>query len=296
MSRSPGIVCFGEVLWDVFPDKKLLGGAPLNVAMRLHSIGANVTMISCVGKDESGDKAIQEVKDHGLSVSAIQISDNKATGSVQVSLDKGIATYAISEDVAWDHIRVSEETRVKISKADALVFGSLALRNDHNLNLLNELLKETNYSIFDLNLRPPYYSKDLILDMMLKSNLVKMNDEELDYVCEFMNIPNDSLEGRIEHIAGTTQTDSICVTLGEKGAILLHNNTMTRHPGFKVNVADTVGAGDSFFAGLIYELLSGSAPEEALATACALGALVASKKGANCTVTSEEIARMKQLQ
>jgi fructokinase len=295
-NRIPKINCFGEILWDVFPDKELLGGAPLNVAMRLHSLGADVTMISSVGKDELGDKALQEIKDHGLSLSAVHISDDKPTGAVLVSLTNGIASYVIAEDVAWDHIRISKETRVKISKADALVFGSLALRNDHNLKVLNELLKETNYSIFDLNLRQPYYSKDLILDMMLKSNLIKMNDEELDYVCEILNIPGDSLEGRIAKIARTTQTDSICITLGEKGAIFLHNKVVTRHPGYKVKVADTVGAGDSFFAGLIYELLSGSGPKEALTTGCAIGALVASKKGANCRVTSEEIARMKQLQ
>jgi len=293
-NEAPKIICFGEVLWDVFPNKRLLGGAPLNVGMRLHTLGADVTLVSCVGDDEPGDRAIWEIQEHGLSTSTIHISENKPTGSVLVSLSDGIATYSISEDVAWDHIVVGEENKVKIRKADALVFGSLALRNDHNYTLLNNLLEDSSYSIFDLNLRPPYYSDLRILDLMRKSDLVKMNDEELEYVCEILKITNNGLEDRVEQIALRTQSDSICVTLGDKGAILLYDNIITKHPGYKVNVTDTVGAGDSFFAGLIYELLTGSGPEEALNTGCAIGALVASKQGANCRVTSEEVLKIKQ--
>ncbi|MBT8262949.1 MAG: carbohydrate kinase [Bacteroidia bacterium] len=288
------VVCFGEVLWDVFPNKVLLGGAPLNVAMRLHSLGAKVQMISSVGDDEFGKEAVSQILDHGLSVSGIHISESKPTGTVQVSLTKGIASYSISEDVAWDHIIISEDNRLKISNADALVFGSLALRTDHNSNLLKELLESTRFAIFDLNLRPPYYSDDLLKELMQRADLIKMNDEELNYVCAILNIEDESLDERIHQIAERTYSDSICVTLGPEGAILFQNKTITRHPGFKVNVSDTVGAGDSFFAGLIYELLSGSGPGEALSTGCALGALVASKEGANCEVTSEEITRLMQ--
>jgi fructokinase len=250
-------------------------------------------MISGVGADELGERAITEIKEHGLSVSAIGISGDKRTGSVLVSLSEGIATYTMSEDMAWDHITVSDENMAIIKKADALVFGSLALRGENNRTVLNKLLAESNYAIFDLNLRPPFFTKELIIDMMRKANLIKMNDEELDYVCEILKITENSLEDKIKHIAKATQTPGICVTLGDKGAILLHNNTMATHPGFRVKVADTVGAGDSFFAGLIYGLLSGSSPEEALTTGCALGALVASREGANCVVTSEEITQIK---
>jgi len=288
-SKTVRIVSFGEVLWDVFPGKSLLGGAPLNVAMRLHNQGAQVTMLSTVGDDELGHRALEEIQAQGLSTEGIAVSANKPTGQVLVSLTNGIAQYTIKEDVAWDHISLDPELIPKLKQADALIFGSLALRNDHNLQTLNTLLENSNFSIFDLNLRPPCYTDALILDLMNRADLVKMNDEELLYVCRLLDINTNDLREQVVTIAEKTSTPNICVTLGDEGAVLLYEKEYVSHPGYKVKVADTVGAGDSFFAGLIFHLLSGSNTETALDKACAIGALVASKSGANCEVTSREI-------
>lgn len=288
-NKRPKVVCFGEVLWDVFPDKRLLGGAPLNVALRLHSLGADVLMISAVGKDALGMEAIKQIEAAGLRTSGIIASETKPTGAVQVSLRDGIASYTINEDVAWDHLQVDEKLMKEVAEADALVFGSLALRNQHNRDLLNILLEKNSFGIFDLNLRPPHFTDELISEMMQKSQLIKLNDEELDFVCELLELSGNEPDARIRELAYKTKTYSICVTLGANGALLLYEDVVTSHSGFKVTVEDTVGAGDSFFAGLIYELLSGSTEEQALTVGCALGALVASKSGANCEVTPDEI-------
>ncbi|KAA3625371.1 MAG: carbohydrate kinase [Flavobacterium sp.] len=293
-NKNVHIVSFGEVLWDVFPEASLLGGAPLNVAMRLHTQGAEVTMLSTVGDDDLGHRALAEIQTQGLSTTGISVSAYKPTGQVLVSLSDGVAQYSILEDVAWDHITIPSVMIPKIKQADALIFGSLALRKKHNLQTLNELLEYSNFSIFDLNLRPPFYSDTLILDLMRKADLVKMNDEELVHVCRLLDIHTDDLQEQVLTIAEKTATRNICVTLGDQGAVLLYGKEFVTHPGYKVKVADTVGAGDSFFAGLIYHLLCGSNTETALDTACAIGALVASKKGANCEVTSREITHLQR--
>ena len=293
---APNIICFGEVLWDVFPDKRLLGGAPLNVALRLHSLGANVLMISAIGMDALGSEALAQIAGAGIRTSGIITSETKPTGTVEVSLKDGIASYTIAEDVAWDYLDVNDDLTEEVARADALVFGSLALRNKHNRELLNKLLNINSFGIFDLNLRPPHFTDALISEMMQMAKLIKLNEEELEYVCNLLKISVDDLDSSCAEIAYKTETDRVCVTLGENGALLvqLSEDQITSHPGYKVSVKDTVGAGDSFFAGLIFELLTGSTAEQALTKSCALGALVASKEGANCTVTSEEITRIKQ--
>lgn len=289
MNNKPDIVCFGEVLWDVFPTKRLLGGAPLNVAMRLHSLGADTTMISSVGNDDLGKKALALISESGLSTDSINILKNIPTGTVFVVLTDGSATYTIDEGVAWDSISVSELTINKVAAADALVFGSLALRNEFNRTILNTLIDRSRYTIFDLNLRKPYFSETQIIELMNHADLVKMNDEELEFVCKALKIDSEEITIQLKEVSLLTNTRTICITLGGDGAMLLHNDVIYQQKGYPISVADTVGAGDSFLAGLICELLSNSPPEKALATACALGAIVASKHGANCIVSKDEL-------
>ena len=288
-NKSLKIICFGEILWDVFPDKTLLGGAPLNVAMRLHSLGAQVTMVSSVGIDDRGHKAIQIMEDNGLSTHGVSRLEDIPTGQVLVSLSDGIAEYSITENAAWDHIIVSEEIIAEVKVADALVFGSLALRQPANREVLIRLLAHSSYSIFDLNLRSPYYSEETIIDLLKKPDFVKMNDEELDWVCETIGITTTNKKDQLKQLGEYTNASTICVTLGKDGAMVAHNSYLTSHPGYKVKVADTVGAGDAFLAGLIFKILSKTSVPDALNLACALGATVASKAGANCTVTTDEL-------
>lgn len=292
MNKPLNIVCYGEILWDLFPDEKRLGGAPLNVAMRFQSLGANVTMLSSVGSDDLGKEALQLIAAQGLDTSNITINPELLTGTVTVTLKEGIPSYRIDENVAWDAIAIGEQEHRKVENADALIFGSLALRKTSNFNTINTLLKDAKYAIFDLNLREPFYSEELILSLMKKAHFVKMNDEELEYVCQLLEIKSVDLEERLQKISECTSTNSICVTLGANGACLLHNNQFYTHTGYRVEISDTVGAGDSFLAGLVFSLLQVDPPQKALAFACALGALVASKAGANCKVAPSEISSL----
>ena len=157
MSKLPKIACYGEILWDVFPDLKRLGGAPLNVALRLHSFGAEVTMISAVGKDALGDEALTAIEATNLDTSFIQKVANP-TGQVTVTLDvKGSASYDIEAGAAWDEIKATDDALKAVKEADALVIGSLAFRESHNLQAIESLIEIASYTIFDLNLRAPHY-------------------------------------------------------------------------------------------------------------------------------------------
>ncbi len=283
------ICCFGEILWDVFPNKKLLGGAPLNVALRLHKLGADVTMISAVGSDALGGDALEIIQDYGLNTASIQKHQSLPTGAVHVALTEGIASYTFEAPSAWDAIQLDTKVLVSLPKQDAFVFGSLALRHEANRNVLEAFLKKAPFSVFDVNLRPPYVSKDLVLSLLPKANLIKMNEEELAEISTWLGISASEGETQIRALSQHTGVPAICVTRGEHGAVLYNAGRFYHHSGFRVTVADTVGAGDSFLAGLLYGMLQGNSSEESLRLASALGALVASKEGANGEVTSEEL-------
>lgn len=289
MSKQPTIACFGEILWDVFPDQKRLGGAPLNVALRLNAFGAEVAMISAIGKDALGDEALVEIDSFKLDTKHIQ-RNSKPTGQVTVTLDKkGSASYTITENVAWDTIALTKENTAAVEKADALVIGSLAFRESGNLTTLETFISVSSFVVFDLNLRAPFYDLDGVVGIMEVANMIKLNDEELELVVLALGIEGDTLAEELKLLSAMTETPTICVTLGAEGAMLFHKGGIHEQVGFPSKVMDTVGAGDSFLATLIYGLLTNETPEDALEVACAVGSIVASKAGANCVVSPEEI-------
>ena len=284
------IVCFGEVLWDVFPKHKNIGGAPLNVALRLASFEHDVTIISAVGKDELGLKLLDYLREYKIDASSIQQSDIYKTGAVQVLLDeKGIATYSIAYPRAWDKIEINDSYRKSVKEADAFVFGSLVARDEVSKETLFELLNLANYKIFDLNLRVPFYSKDLLFELMQKADFIKFNDEELYEVSTYLGSKYNSLEQNIKFIAEKTNSKHVCVTKGPFGAVLLYDNNLYYNSGYKIKVADTVGAGDAFLGSLVSDLLNKKNPQKAVDIACAVGALVAQKEGANPKLTRLDI-------
>jgi len=286
------VICFGEVLFDVFPTHKKIGGAPLNVALRLASLGVDAHIISRIGNDEIGRELLRFVAENGVSTATIQIDSTLKTGEVIVKLDeKGSASYTINYPVAWDEIELTPEVEKAVLNADALVFGSLVCRNSVSFQTLLALLKVAKYKIFDVNLRAPFYTKEVLMELMQQSDFIKFNDDELYEISEFMDSPYHSLEQNMLFIAEKTNTKSICVTKGNHGAALYYNGKMYYNSGYKINVADTVGAGDSFLAGLLSKLLNQEEPQKAIDFACALGALVASNEGANPVITKESIAK-----
>lgn len=287
------IICFGEVLWDVLPAGKKLGGAPLNVALRAQSLGHNASMISSIGNDGIGVELAEEILAHGGTLAHIQVSEDFATSEVLVELDEhGTASYEIRKPCAWDNIALLEQDMEAVKNADALIYGSLVARSDVSRLTLFALLEEAPYRVFDVNLRPPHYTPERILDLMKPADFVKFNDEELYEICAHLEFNDKSLEACIRFMSEQTGTDQICVTLGKDGAVLFTNKAFYYNPGYKVTVADTVGAGDSFLASIICQLLNGMDPQDAINFSCAVGSIVASKNGANPQISEEEVLSM----
>ena len=283
-------VCFGEILFDVFLEHKKIGGAPLNVATRLKALGGDVAMISAVGADSNGEKLTTYLNDLHINTSGVEVKNGYPTGIVNVILnEKGNASYDIQYPSAWDKIEISNVNKTIVEQADFLVYGSLSCRDAVSKKTLLELLVLAKYKIFDVNLRVPHYTKKNVFDLLQAADFIKFNDEELYEICEGLGSEIKSLEQNIKFIAEKTNTETICVTLGAHGAILYYNKKFYRNSGFKVNVVDTVGSGDSFLASLIIKLLSGNDPQYAIDFASAIGAIVAQSEGANPVILASEI-------
>ncbi|MDN3492181.1 carbohydrate kinase family protein [Winogradskyella bathintestinalis] len=284
------IVCFGEVLWDVFPTHKKIGGAPLNVALRLQSLGNNVSMISRIGTDKKGRKIKTYIQDHAVNSDNVQIDDTFKTGKVKVMLnEKGSASYNIMYPRAWDNIQLTESAKKTTEHADAFVFGSLIARDDVSRHTLYELLKVAKYKIFDVNLRQPYYTISVLNHLMNEADFIKFNDDEIFEIGDMLNSNTNGLEENMQFIAQHTNTKTICVTKGRHGAILYYNDTIYYNSGYHIDVVDTVGAGDSFLASIISKLINNEDPQDAINFACAIGALVAGSEGANPEISSDAI-------
>lgn len=287
------MVCFGEVLWDVFPTHDKIGGAPLNVAIRLQSLGNNVSVISRVGTDEKGNKILDLFKEKDVNIEGVQIDQQYKTGKVKVMLnEKGSASYDIMYPRAWDKIELTEVAKSITKQSDTFVYGSLVARDNISRNTLFELIKLARYKIFDVNLRPPYYTMEVLKKLMNQSDFIKFNDDEIFEIANELNSNQKSLEQTILFIAKETNTKTICVTKGSHGAILYYNDTFYHNSGYKIQVIDTVGAGDSFLASIINQLSKDIHPQEALNFACAVGAIVASSEGANPIIKTEVINNM----
>lgn len=289
-------VSFGEVLFDLFPTNKKIGGAPLNVALRMKSLGVQSKIISKVGLDDDGQEILEYLKSKEMDESYIQKTNEYKTGVVHVMInEKGNASYDIAYPSAWDKIEQNEELTSLISSSDVFIFGSLICRDEVSRNTLLSMIKHANYTVFDVNLRQPYYFKENLIDLMKASNFIKLNDEELLELSQMLSSPFNSFEQNIRFIASQMGTNQVCVTKGAFGAVLFYNDKFYYNSGYFIKVADTVGAGDSFLACLITKLLRGDSPQKALNFACAMGALVASKEGANPEISEREIKKFMML-
>jgi fructokinase len=295
MSKSVKFVCFGEILWDVFPDKRHLGGAPLNVALRLASLcdDHSVQIISAVGRDSLGEQALAIIANSQLNSSNIQ-TNRYPTGTVKVTLSKaGNASYSIANNVAWDHIQATDKACEALSIDSLFVFGSLAARSAVSNKTLEKLISTACFSVFDVNLRSPYFTLDGIFKLMKTSQFIKMNDEELDLICEHFNGPTKEVSAQLKWVKNNSGAAYVCVTLGANGACLLYNDEVTTVPGIPTKVIDTVGAGDSFLATLLWALFRMHfTPHKALSYACAMGSIVAASAGANPVVKTEQLNQL----
>jgi fructokinase len=292
MSKSA--ICFGEVLWDVFPERRVAGGAPMNVAIRLQSLGIATAMISRIGQDLAGEELRRIISARDVDTALVQTDDSLATGEVRVTLDgRGNASYDIVHPAAWDRIAFATHAARAVEAADAFVFGSLACRDAVSRDSLLGLLEHAKYKVFDVNLRAPFDDLDLVQALMQRSDFIKLNHDELDAVASMHGISTGDMAHKMRALAESAGVGTVCVTRGGDGAMLLLEGRIHSCDGFHVEVADTVGAGDSFLAALLASLLQSQDPGQALAFACRIGAAVAARQGANPELSATEIERIR---
>ena len=274
------VVCIGEVLWDSLPHGMFLGGAPLNVAVNLRNLEVDASIISAVGEDELGERTRSEIKKKGVDTAHIQTNSYK-TGLVEVELTaKGIPSYVIHEHRAWDYIQATDEAHSVVKEADYLVFGSLGFRNADSAASIKKLLHTSDATcILDVNFRKPFYSKLLIEELLDFTNVLKVNDEEIEEMAGWFGLEAD-YKRAIPKLCAMYGIDKAIITLGEQGSSLFVDGEFYQHPRFDVKVKDTVGAGDAFLSGVIYSMIQNKSPEETLRFANAMGAFVAGSEGA----------------
>lgn len=294
-NQTENIVCFGEVLWDMLPDGAKPGGAPLNVAIHLKKQGQTPALVSKIGDDREGRELIQFLKMAGLNDAYIGTDKVLPTSTVLVHLDHNKnATYEICQPVAWDNITADQRTDELVANADIIIFGSLASRSEVTRNTLIQLLKNSDAKrLFDVNLRPPFDNREIVESLLRMSDVIKLNDEELLKIASWHN-QSGKLHKLTRWFSAFYECPEVCVTRGPHGALLLMNNTLIEHPGFKVEAADTVGAGDSFLASLVANLEKMHSPEKSLEYACATGAFVASQPGAVPDYSEKDIEQLIQ--
>ncbi|HEY1006180.1 MAG TPA: carbohydrate kinase [Sphingobacteriaceae bacterium] len=286
------VICFGEVLWDLFPEARKPGGAPMNVAFHLAKLGAAPLLISAVGTDPDGEALIAFLEDNGLDTTYVDRLEQFPTGTVDVSLDgEGKAAYTINRPVAWDAIAYRETWDRIVPAADALVFGSLAGREQASWMTLQRLLTTAKLKIFDMNLRQPYADPVKLNVLLHHSDVLKINDEELVYLRKIRGLGGTDPDV-LSAISRLYAIPVICLTRGADGAGVWTPSGWISHPGYRINVKDTVGSGDAFLAAFIYGLLDGQPWELILKRSNAIGALVAGKNGASPAYSESEIQNL----
>ncbi|HUG68532.1 MAG TPA: carbohydrate kinase [Pirellulaceae bacterium] len=279
---KPVIVGLGEVLWDVFPDGPRFGGAPANYACHAASLGASSHLVSAVGRDELGKRALLALHNHGVDASVVQ-QNGYRTGAVHIQLDAaGKASYEFLDNVAWDHLEWSARLGELAARTDAVCFGTLGQRAHESQQTIHRYVTATPASclrIFDINLRPPFYADDTILQSMEIANVLKLNDDELPIVAKLCGLAGTERE-IMQSLARRFDLQLVALTRGAHGALLVRGDQVSDHPGVATSIIDTVGAGDSFTAAITLGLLAGHNLEAINDQASRVAAFVCSQAGA----------------
>lgn len=276
----------GEILWDLFPTGRRPGGAPANFCYHARMLGAESFVVSRVGTDQPGEELLERLAELGLSSCYISLDRVHPTGSVSVTLDsKGNPDYIIHENVAWDHIPFDEQTDGLAKSVDAVCFGTLAQRSPESRESIRRFLKsvpESRLKVFDINLRMQYYSPELINDSLLLCNVLKVNSEELSKIGSMFSLSGEP-EEMLSILCEKYNLRLIALTKGSEGSVLYTPEEILYHPGFKVDVCDTVGAGDAFTAALTIGVLEGKPLAEINDFANTVASLVCHYNGATAT-------------
>lgn len=283
MKSKLTIAGIGELLWDMFPQHKRAGGAPANFACHCNRLGAVAYPISCIGEDLLGQSIREPLQDMGVDSRYVATSETYPTGTVQVELnEKGKPTYRIMENVAWDHIPLTDELKALAATLDAVCFGSLSQRSAESRATIQAFLKnmpKAALKIFDVNLRQAFFSKESIETSLQLANILKLSDEELPILANFFGLLGDVME-QLQQLREKFNLQLIAYTCGPDGSVLVAAREMDDAPGLPGLAVDSVGAGDSFTAALCMGLLRGWTLSEVNLFANEVATFVCSQKGA----------------
>jgi len=286
------VLAFGEILWDLIEGKAYLGGAPLNFSVHARQLGVKSSIISAVGNDDLGKKAIDEIASREVYTDLIQVKNDKPTGTVPVTLQEGQPEYEILKNVAFDFISLAELDLAELVKYDAFYFGTLIQRSESNTEVLQKILKTASFKhIFcDVNLRKECYSKATVLNSLKYCTIVKLNEEEVDVISEMIFGSKKNLAEFAESLfQNFKQIDALIVTMGSKGSRIISTNSDVLIPAESIVVVDAIGAGDSFSAAFLTSFMTNQNLEEAAKFANKVGAFVASCSGATPVLPKELI-------
>ena len=283
-NRKHITVGLGELLWDLLPSGKQLGGAPANFAYITSLLGDEGIPASRLGQDALGEAAILRLRELGLPTAFIQEDADHPTGTVQVEVDgAGQPRFEISESVAWDFLDWAPQWQRLAQQADAVCFGSLAQRSEQSRTTIRKFVSASRpgaVRVFDVNLRQSFYTAPILAESMRLATIVKLNHEELPKFMRLFELDHHHEEDSARHLLSLHDLKLVCVTRGNGGSILVSPSECSEHPGFKVKIADTVGAGDAFTAALVHGYLRGTSLAQINENANRVGAWVASQSGA----------------
>jgi fructokinase len=277
------IVGLGEILWDVFPDGRRLGGAPANFAFYANSLGEDGVIVSRVGKDKDGEQILSRLLSAGLDARYIDVDNARPTGSVTVFSDeRGLPRFIIHEERAWDYLEMNPRLEALAASADAVCFGSLGQRSPASREAVRTFLRFTRgdcLRIFDLNLRSPHFSPESIDHLLKKSNVLKLNDEEIQNAARLLGLPGGE-DGIAAALLAAYPLDLVVLTRGEKGSRVFSRKETVDSPAARVEVLDTVGAGDAFAAVVTVGLLRKKPLQHINGVANQVAGFVCSQRGA----------------
>jgi fructokinase len=272
-------VCFGEILWDILPNKIAPGGAPMNVAYHLKKLGMEPGLITRVGLDNYGKRLIQLMEKEDISTEFFQMDFELDTGTVTMVPGEGDDIhYDIVKPVAWDNIQWDGQFIPLLANSSYFIFGSVSTRCEASRNVLYRLLEAAPYKVLDINLRPPHYTRPILEKLIKGLDILKLNLGELELLTGWFSGYRSETD-RIYALQDRFHIPTIVLTKGSQGSVMNIQGVMYSHPGFTVDVADTVGSGDAFLAGLLYSMAQGISPPAAIEFASAMGALIASYSG-----------------
>jgi fructokinase len=283
-SKRYKIVGLGEILWDMLPNGKQLGGAPSNFAYISTLLGNEGIVASRIGRDALGNEAVQRLTKLGVGTASVQADPVHPTGTVQVEVDHaGQPKFEIAEGVAWDFLEWTPAWQHLAAQSDAICFGSLAQRAPTSRATIRQFLgaaKKDAVRIFDVNLRQQFYSNEVLAESMKLADIVKLNHEELPRIMQMFELPHRDEVASADSLVELHGLKLICVTRGCRGSLLINHRSLDEHPGYRIQIGDAIGAGDAFTAALVYEYLQGVPLTRMNETANRMGAWVASRVGA----------------